>query len=507
MISLNKLYLTLLFLIFSIPLSAQTYVEIVEKAANTEISGTARMQALGGAQVSLGGDISSIYSNPAGLGFFNQSNFGLTGGFNFLNSKANFYGNDTEDSDFRFNTPTLGAVFQNDGKSNSIIKSQGFGLSVTSTAIYDQTEYFTASNPQTDFSGDFYDYIYSIYDQNSFSPEFQNTLPELAYNAYLVDEDNLGLYYIEGTYYPSLPASITYSSDTRGQNSSFNLAYGININDRVYLGAGLNFNFYSFTTETFYTETRSEDALATLNYNQFIDVNGGGISGTFGIIARPVNNMTVGLSYQTRTSYRMNDYAEILVQGIFNNYEYDTGEETIILNNETAIQAYESEYRFSTPGKLRVGATYLFGKKGFITADVEHINYAGMSLRSGSNIDFSDDNNFIENNYESVWNFRTGIEYRLSKAFYLRGGYANYASPMENDENTGATSIYSGGLGYRSSKGFYIDLTYQNKSQTGVNRSPFTIAEPYATDLDRNAPTATIDRSTSSILVTMGKAF
>ena len=35
--------------------------------------GTARIIGLGGAQVSLGGDISSALSNPAGLGFYNKS--------------------------------------------------------------------------------------------------------------------------------------------------------------------------------------------------------------------------------------------------------------------------------------------------------------------------------------------------------------------------------------------------------------------------------------------------
>ncbi|MCX2743417.1 outer membrane protein transport protein [Mangrovivirga sp. M17] len=514
MISLNKIYITLLILIFNISLSAQTYVDIVEQASNTEISGTARMQALGGAQVSLGGDVSSLYSNPAGLGFFNKRSFALTGGLNFISSKANFYNSNTKESDFRFNTPTLGIVFQSDGKNNGLIKSHGFGISLTSSSIFNRNEYFTSSN-SNEFNSDFFDYIYSLYDPNQFNPEFAGSIPELAYNAFLVDEDAQGLYYIEdidGEIYPPLPSSITYSADTKGQNSSFNTSYGLNINDRVYLGVGLNFQFFDYTTETFYTETRSDAALRTMNYNQFVDTYGAGISATLGIITRPINNLTLGLSYQTRTSYTVNEDFEILVQGIFNNYEYDTGDEIIILTNETAsISSYDyieqPNYRFTTPSKTRIGATYLFGKKGFITFDAEHVNYSGMELKNDSDINFDGDNQFIEDNYQSVWNIRTGLEYRLTNKLYLRGGYANYANPRKDNINAAAKKIYSGGMGYRSENGFFIDFTYQYKSQTNISRAPFTLAEPYASEVNRTAPSAKMDRSTSSILATIGKSF
>ena len=40
--------------------------------------GTARIRAMGGAATSLGGDLSSAYLNPAGLGFYNRSDFSIT---------------------------------------------------------------------------------------------------------------------------------------------------------------------------------------------------------------------------------------------------------------------------------------------------------------------------------------------------------------------------------------------------------------------------------------------
>ena len=40
--------------------------------------GTGRVQAIGGASSSLGGDVSSISFNPAGIGFFNKKVFSIT---------------------------------------------------------------------------------------------------------------------------------------------------------------------------------------------------------------------------------------------------------------------------------------------------------------------------------------------------------------------------------------------------------------------------------------------
>ncbi|MEP7256931.1 MAG: aromatic hydrocarbon degradation protein, partial [Flavitalea sp.] len=53
---------------------AQLPEDVIRMSYNTP-SGTARNQALGGALGSLGGDITSLYVNPAGLGFFKTGEF------------------------------------------------------------------------------------------------------------------------------------------------------------------------------------------------------------------------------------------------------------------------------------------------------------------------------------------------------------------------------------------------------------------------------------------------
>ena len=50
--------------------------------------GTARNMAIGGAMGSLGGDITALYVNPAGLAFYRTSDVVLSPGFIMNNNKA-----------------------------------------------------------------------------------------------------------------------------------------------------------------------------------------------------------------------------------------------------------------------------------------------------------------------------------------------------------------------------------------------------------------------------------
>ena len=62
---------------------ASDFVGTALDLSRTTPGGSARMLGLGEAQTSLGGDISSASSNPAGLGFFNKSEFSFTPQFNY----------------------------------------------------------------------------------------------------------------------------------------------------------------------------------------------------------------------------------------------------------------------------------------------------------------------------------------------------------------------------------------------------------------------------------------
>ena len=128
---MKKLGLILITLVvLSFPSLAQLgYYNDALLFSRTNFGGTARMQAIGGAQVSLGGDISSAQSNPAGLGFYNRSEFSFTPGLSFQKSKASLDGGlNQETFSAQMDISNLGLVFNNKGDGS--IKSWSFGISV-----------------------------------------------------------------------------------------------------------------------------------------------------------------------------------------------------------------------------------------------------------------------------------------------------------------------------------------------------------------------------------------
>jgi len=63
--------------------------DVIRMSWNTT-SGTARSQAIGGALGSLGGEITSTFVNPAGLGFFKLSELVITPGFTLAHSDGEY---------------------------------------------------------------------------------------------------------------------------------------------------------------------------------------------------------------------------------------------------------------------------------------------------------------------------------------------------------------------------------------------------------------------------------
>ena len=70
---------------------AQEPADALRNAWNVQ-SGTARVQAIGGAMGSLGGDITATFVNPAGLGFYRTGDFVFTPTYTFGKTNATYLG-------------------------------------------------------------------------------------------------------------------------------------------------------------------------------------------------------------------------------------------------------------------------------------------------------------------------------------------------------------------------------------------------------------------------------
>ena len=113
-------------------------------------SGTARQQAIGGAMGSLGGEISSIFVNPAGLGFYKTADFVFTPAYNSLNNKGTYFGRTESASKNNLTFGTTGII---NGRSNTKgkVTSSAFSLAINRTANFSNNILYRGAQNQSSF--------------------------------------------------------------------------------------------------------------------------------------------------------------------------------------------------------------------------------------------------------------------------------------------------------------------------------------------------------------------
>jgi len=453
---------------------------------NYLIGSTARMQGIAGTQVSLGGDLSLANSNPAGLGFFTKSSATFTLGLGFENSDDEFAGITTPNFKNTFSVNNAGVVI-NYGKGRfTEEKFKGGSLGISLAKINDfNREYRYEGESGTSLLDAIVD---NLNTGNS------GTLEDAFYNQFLVDEvfhDGVLDPYDPNNYlinsgvispnqtgefvdYASAIITIPYQQESiseRGGQYQFNLSWGGNYDDKLYFGGGLGVQTLYFNRKRDYQENEFLDGGG--NTDPFINsftlednlvARGAGINTSFGVIVRPVQMLTLGVSYQSPTFLTINEESDFKLSTDWGNFSYeDINNDGTIYDLQSDVDPYlstitETKYKIKTPAKLNLGATIFLGKLGFISGDVEMVDYSNAELQSN---DFSPlgDNQVILNSYESVLNYRVGAELRMDDIRF-RGGLALYPDPT----NLGNDRDYlTFGVGYRSSD-YFIDVALVNSN-------------------------------------------
>jgi hypothetical protein len=158
-----------------------------------------------------------------------------------------------------------------------------------------------------------------------------------------------------------------------------------------------------------------------------------------------------------------------------------------------------SEYTFTSPTKFTIGSAVFLGKYGFISGDVEFINYGKAKYDSDiEDISFSGENEGIKFYYTNVVNYRLGAELRY-EIFRLRGGYGVQNNPYKSDFDVDQSiKTVSLGAGIKLSK-FSFDFAWL-KSKGKSSYSPYVFQ-------DNTGPVANLKNSVSSGMITVGYSF
>lgn len=435
-----------------------------------QFGGPARTQGIAGANVALGADFGNLSSNPAGLGFYQKSEFhgslglgfGQTDGSLSVNSSGKL--NEQSNS---VNIPSIGLVLATrraDADNSTSWRGGAFALGFTRLADF---------NTATNYQG-------SVSDGQSFFQRLREPQQSLANisDQYYKGGPNGTYTNLDGLAYggyltniiknPQKTDSSLVATPRRGaigqgervvstgSMSQFDLGYGGNFRDRLYIGVGLGIVSSNYRERRDFSETET-DASTSFNSLQLHDelhTTGTGINGRLGLIFRATDAFRLGASVQTPTFMRMTD-------------TYSTTLTTVFAPQGTSVNSMAPglyDYTLTTPFRANGGATAVIGKYGFISGDVEYVGYGQARLNNdqnsanGDNYSFAAENQNIQNLYRNTLNFRVGAEGRYS-IFRARLGYAYYGDPYQNprDGQSNARSYYTAGLGLRQGS-FFVDV-------------------------------------------------
>ncbi len=300
---------------------------------------------------------------------------------------------------------------------------------------------------------------------------------------------------------------------TAGNLNDIYFAGSANYLDKIYLGGGLTFSRLRFERTSLFRESdATSNKKNNFNYFEVEDYllsEGVGVGVKLGIIVKPVDKLRIGAAFHSPTLYNVKDIYTSKITTDLEGYQ-GTGVLTQSSNDLNKDFPGEFQYDFSNPMRVQFGVSYVLSEvedvtrqKGFISADVEYLDYGTATFRGLGNapsstlLYFNQVNQAIKDQFRSVLNMRVGGELKF-KTFMTRLGF-NYLGNAHAEGGLKASQMnISGGVGYRN-RGYFVDLTYVHQL---LNDTTF----PYRLDNGFFAP-GYIRGSNGNLFLTVGFKF
>ena len=469
---------------------AQTQMDAF-KYTQTELTGTARYVSMGGAFGALGGDISVMGNNPAGLAVYKSSEVVATVGLSSASAKTSWIGGNVDNSRTKVNFDNIAYVGYFPTANDEGIVSWNAGFSYNRVKNFSRN--YTMSSGNGNMNTSLSDYIAARAagtssgllvkgdDYNPYNnPDLGDWLSILGYNAGYMDSfnDNDKAYYSSfgdvnnmGEWEPYLLQGGQLNVSERGAIDQYNLSFGMNISDLVLLGASVSI------TDLNYRYTSSYDESFTNGNNLYLDnslnTDGTGYSFNIGAIIKPTDYFRLGVAYNSPTWYKMTDhfYAEA---GSHLTFMEDGVEKERNLEASSPDGAYYN-YEYRAPDKWIFSAAAILGSVGLISVDYELKNYKNMRMYQTDGSSNVYTNQDIKDNFKVGNTVRVGAEFKVTPQFALRAGVAYSDSPYKDQLKNADREVftvgtipnyvidkgvmnYTFGFGYRFTPNFYTDL-------------------------------------------------
>lgn len=494
---LKQVFIYSLLTIFVSIAYAQTDADAL-RFSTPSVQGTARNVALGNTMGTIGAEISSLSTNPAGIAKFSSTEFSLSPAISIHRSKSTYLDNTISDGKIKFQITNVGFVVAKRYTTSTEKKKWNglkFGFALNRLADFNEEYTFSSFNENNSLLISYGDLLKDrsiIQSENDAETKYPFSA-SIAYQLGLITSDSLGNIY---TAADSAGLKQDFSIKKSGGINEVAIGVASTYNDKIMFGASIGVPFINYTERVKLIESDSKNLVNDLNNfsnETYLKTSGVGFNVKVGIIAMPIKNLRISLAIQTPGILFMKDAYQT-------HMEVDYANLSELLTGDSPDGA--SKYKYVQPWKLTAGTGYIH-KYGLISAEYE-LSDASNSKFMFNNSDVNDKvyenvvNNNIKAKYGLFHTIKGGVEFKFDP-IRIRGGIQYRTSPFKSAAaptafNTDALT-YSAGLGYRG-KHFFADIAYV---QTNFKQ----MFVPYSTN-NAGTPTANLSSKKPAIILTLG---
>ena len=383
----NKFLLVLsAFALLSAGAMAQTQYETA-RLTGSELNGTARFVGMGGAMGALGADISTMNTNPAGIGLYRSNEISTSFGFNNTQTKSGTYDSDKT----RWSWDQLGFVYSHQIGTATDLRFVNFGFNYHKSKNFNRA--FAAemglnglsqtqqmANMVNHLSAGQIDDVYNYGDveglQNPYNVYNYPYLGVMGIRSELVGIDEyerpMGWY----------GESNGYIGREIGGLESYDLNLAFNIKDRFYLGLTMGINNVNYRMNSYYTEDIYDGPHSGFyELENYYRLEGAGVDLKLGAIFRPIADspFRIGAAIHTPMWYTL---TEKYTAKVYDKLTYDFGEPELEQFECTeAVEDYVNgvtlrDYEMTTPWKFQLSAGTTIANMIAVGAEYEFQDYS-----------------------------------------------------------------------------------------------------------------------------------
>ena len=465
-------YKAILLLFFVTSINGQSLQDIL-RYSSSDLNGTARYTAMGGAFGALGGDFGALDNNPATGSVFEHTQFSITTSSIRNRTNANYFGSsyETKYSDSEFDQVGFALVLKNTVESqwskisfafnyqktsnfNDAFEADGYNFTGVDEYFLNSAQGYELSNFQIR-PGENESDLYSFLGENV---GFDAQQGFLGYQSFIIDavvDESTNTVYISNV----SPATEGYIHEYVTQRSGGIKKYTFNFSGE-YLNkynVGININSHKLEyrqVNDFYEGNYADSStLNAFRFNNELLSFGEGVSFQVGAIAKLNKQIRFGLSYESPTWFSVTEET----------IEFAASNDGSNITIEPDVINTYPEYRFKTPSKYSGSFAYIFGQKGLISVDYTQVNYDKAQFNEPNDDSLNEQNDVIIQNVNAAGILRIGGEYRFGN-YSIRAGYINQGASLKNFDNSSSSKSIGGGINFGGSS---LDLSIVSSEFNG----------------------------------------